>query len=184
MATAQKKSEKFSYSDYLKWNDDKRWELIDGVAYDMTPAPSFRHQRVVGNFYRKLAERLEGTQCVAGIAPVDVVLSHADVVQPDIFVVCDREKITDEIIKGAPDVVIEVLSPSTSLKDRREKKQLYEWSGVKEYLLVDPDGEFVEHFYLQGDGSFSRGKLLGPEDILKFVTLPDVQVKCSEIFKM
>ena len=184
MATARKQPEKFSYSDYLKWDDDKRWELINGVAYDMTPAPSFRHQIVVGNLYRKIADMLEGTQCVVGIAPVDIVLSEADVVQPDIFVVCDRGKITDEVIKGAPDVVIEVLSPATSLKDRREKKQLYEWSGVREYLLVDPDGKYVERFHLQEDGAFSSGKLFDPEDMLPFVALPDVEVKLSDIFKI
>ncbi len=122
MTTAQKQPEKFSYRDYLKWSDGKRWELIDGVPYDMTPAPSFKHQRIVGNFYRKIADRLEGKTCVACIAPTDIFLSDSDVVQPDIFVVCDKTKITDEVIKGAPDIVIEVLSPATSLKYRREKK--------------------------------------------------------------
>jgi len=183
MGTAHKKIEKFSYRDYLNWNDNKRWELIDGVAYDMTPAPSFRHQRVVGNLFRIIADGLDGKPCVAGIAPTDVILSDSDVVQPDIFIVCDSRKITEEVIKGAPDMIVEVLSPATSLKDRREKKQLYEWAGVKEYLLVDPDGRFVERFFLQDDGTFSKSEIFGADEVVTLTSLPDMTIDLAAVFK-
>jgi Uma2 family endonuclease len=88
--------------------------------------------------------------------PTDVVLSDHDVVQPDVFVVCDERKISDQNIRGAPDLVVEVLSPATAGKDRWEKKHLYERAGVLEYILVDPDGQYVERFVLGEDGRFDR----------------------------
>ncbi|HQH72395.1 MAG TPA: Uma2 family endonuclease, partial [bacterium] len=139
-----KTMEKYTYQDYCAWPDDERWELIGGIAYDMTPAPSFDHQNVAGTFYRLLGNALQGKTCVPGIAPVDVVLSEEDVVQPDVFVVCDPQKITGKNIQGAPDLVIEVLSPATAKKDRWEKKWLYEKSGVREYILIEVAAQFVE----------------------------------------
>jgi hypothetical protein len=81
-----KRDEKFCYEQYMTWPDDERWEIIDGNAYDMTPAPSFKHQRIVGSIYRIISNSLHGHDCVPGIAPTDVMLSDSDVVQPDIFI--------------------------------------------------------------------------------------------------
>ena len=103
--------------DYLTWPDDERWEIVDGVAYNMTPAPSVRHQTVAGKLNRKLANK----PCKPFIAPVDVIFSEYDIIQPDVFVVCDKSKITEDNIQGAPDLVIEVLSPTTATKDLRGK---------------------------------------------------------------
>ena len=182
LSDKQQRVERYSYQDYLKWDDNERWELIDGVAYNMTPAPSFRHQRIVGNFYQKIATILEGKSCVPGIAPTDILLSEYNVVQPDVFVVCDPEKITDQIIKGAPEIVIEVLSPGTSLKDRREKKQLYERFSVMEYLIVDPIGQHVERFLLQDDGTFDKGAIFAPDEKITFHVLPEVEVELAAVF--
>ena len=113
---------KFTYNDYLTWPDEERWELIDGHAYNMTPAPSFKHQKIVGNLYSLIKHNLAEKNCTPGIAPTDVLLSEHDVVQPDVFVVCDEKKITEANIRGAPDMVAEVLSPATALKDKREKR--------------------------------------------------------------
>ena len=88
-------------------------------------------------------------------APLDVVLAEDQVVQPDVFIVCDRQKIRRTFISGAPDVIFEIASPSTSLKDRREKMALYERSGVSEYFIVDPDADFIEKFVLR-DGKYVR----------------------------
>ena len=176
---------RFTYRDYLNWDDGERWELIDGQAWNMTPAPSFQHQRVVGAFYAILrAQLLQQKRCVAGIAPTDIVLSDHDVVQPDVFVVCDQQKVSDQNIKGAPEIVIEILSPATSLKDRREKKHLYEKFKVREYLLVDPIGRVVERFLLQEDGSWDKGEVFGPDQIITFHALPDLLVNLHEVFEI
>lgn len=102
MTTAEKISKKNTYTDYLTWPDEERWELIDGIAYNMTPAPSFRHQAVAGAFFVSLTNKLVGKACMAVIAPTDVILSEQDVVQPDVFVVCDKKKITESNVQGAP----------------------------------------------------------------------------------
>jgi Uma2 family endonuclease len=146
-------NEKFGYKDYLTWPDDERWEIIDGVAYDMTPAPNVKHQRIVVNLARFLDEPAKKKACMLFVAPTDVVFDEYNVVQPDVFVVCDRAKITAANIQGAPDLIIEILSPSTRLKDMREKRRLYESFGVMEYILIDPVAELAERFMLR-DGEY------------------------------
>lgn len=184
MPLADKLASKFTYHDYLRWNDDERWELIDGQAWNKTPAPSFKHQRLAGAFYRVIANALVGKKCVAGIAPTDIVLSEHNVVQPDVFVVCDQKKITDQVILGAPEIIIEVLSPGTSLKDRREKKRLYERFKVQEYLLVDPVGQMVERFLLQEDDLWDKGEIFGPDQTITVHTLPNISVNLREVFEI
>ncbi len=110
--------QKYTYQDYLTWDDDERWEIIGGDLYDMSPAPRRSHQDVVGTVFRLIGNQLEGEKCRAYMAPTDVVLDDSDVVQPDIFIVCDLKKLKDLCIQGAPDVIIEVVSPSTARKDR------------------------------------------------------------------
>jgi Uma2 family endonuclease len=172
----------FSYADYLTWPDDERWEIIDGRAYNMTPAPSVRHQQILGNLYVQLRNALHGRGCFIGMAPTDVVLSEHDVVQPDLFVVCDRKKITERNIQGAPDIVVEVLSPSTAKKDRWEKKLLYERSGVFEYLLLDPEGQFLERYVLEEDGRFDRGEILGPHETMVLKFMEGISIPLQEVF--
>ena len=99
----RREQERFSYQDYQTWPEDERWEILDGKAYNMTPAPTMKHQRIVGNLYHILRTVLRGKPCLTGIAPTDVVLSDYDVVQPDVFVVCDPLKITEKNVQGAPD---------------------------------------------------------------------------------
>jgi len=146
-------TKKYTYQDYLQWSDEERWEIIDGVAYNMTPAPSVKHQIISRNMEVSLVNEIRSKkkECEVFDAPTDVVFDEYNVVQPDLLVVCDKTKITEENIKGAPDLIIEVTSPSTSLKDRREKKKLYEKFGVKEYLIVYPDEELVERFLIEND---------------------------------
>lgn len=164
----------------MSWDDGERWELIDGVAYDMSPAPATKHQDVAGNIFSFLKVKLASGACRPFIAPTDVVLSEHDVVQPDIFVVCDPKKITTANIQGAPDLVFEVLSPSTSLKDRREKKALYERSGVREYVVVHPEENVVEAFRLNENHTYGAGEIVGGREELNLallsITLPLVEV--------
>jgi len=123
MPVALRKGTKYTYHDYLTWPDEKRWEVIEGVAYDMSPAPSVKHQDIVGNFYIRLKSE-SSSPCYTGISPTDVVLDEHNVVQPDVFVVCDRSKIGERAITGAPDLVIEVVSPATyEQRSRTEERK-------------------------------------------------------------
>ena len=184
MPLAQKAEKKFTYADYITWPDGERWELIDGQAYNMTPAPSFRHQKIVFNFASLLRDALKGNACVAGIAPTDVVLSESDVVQPDVFVVCDKKKITEANIHGAPDLIIEVISPATALKDKREKKALYEKHGVKEYIIVDPTDQYVERFLLEKDAHYAKGEVFGPMEVFLLVALKGIEIPLWKVFEV
>jgi Uma2 family endonuclease len=176
--------DRFSYEDYQTWPYDERWEILDGKAYNMTPAPTTRHQRIVGNIYHILRKLLRGGRCLPGIAPTDVVLSDYDVVQPDVFVVCDPLKVSEKNIQGAPDLIVEVISPATARKDRWEKKDLYERSGVLEYLLVDPDGEYVERYFLEKGGRFDRGEVFSSGEILLLRSIEHVEIPLLEVFEV
>ena len=175
---------RYTVADYMSWPDDNRWELIAGEVYNMSPAPTIKHQGIVGDFYNQLKQQLKGKSCAPYVAPVDVVLSDDDVVQPDVLVVCDPAKITEKNIQGAPDLVVEVLSPGTALKDMREKKLLYERSGVREYVVIDPLEEYVQRFCLQNDGHYGSGDVFGPREVLPLRSLPEVEIQLSEIFDM
>jgi Uma2 family endonuclease len=139
-------SRRLSYGDYLRFPDDgNRHELIDGVHY-VTPAPSVRHQRIVARLHGCLWQYLEdhgGGEVL--FAPLAVVFSMFDVVEPDLLYVSDARKriLTDQHVQGAPDLVVEVLSPSTRRRDEGIKRALYERADVTEYWVVDPAAEVV-----------------------------------------
>jgi Uma2 family endonuclease len=100
------------------------------------------------------------------------------------LVVCDPGKITEKNIQGAPDLVVEVLSPGTALKDMREKKLLYERSGVREYVVIDPLEEYVQRFCLQNDGKYGSGDVFGSHEVLHLRSLPEIEIQLWEIFEM
>ena len=175
--------QKYTVADYAGWPDNERWELIDGIAYDMSPAPAVAHQKMIANLSFVLKRELKGKTCVSFIAPTDVILSDEDVVQPDVFVVCDPRIITPKNIQGAPDLVFEVLDPSTSKKDRWDKRLLYEKYGVKEYVLVDPDGAYVERYVLLDTGKFNKSEVLDWQDSLRLTSLPGIEIPLWELFE-
>ncbi|WP_368975769.1 Uma2 family endonuclease [Caldifermentibacillus hisashii] len=137
---------KYSYADYLTWNEGERIELIDGEIFNMSPAPSRRHQQVLRELATAFSVFLRGKECEVFFAPFDVRLLSDNkrddeinnVVQPDLSIVCNKEILDDKGCKGAPDMIIEILSPSSVKLDRWEKYQLYEKADVNEYWLVDP----------------------------------------------
>jgi Uma2 family endonuclease len=174
-------SARYTVADYMDWPDEERWELIDGVAYGMSPAPTIKHQNIAGGLYSMLREKLKGKTCQPFIAPVDVVLSAVDVVQPDVIVVCDPNKITERNIQGPPDWVAEVLSPSTARKDLREKKALFERSGVKEYVVFDPVQGWVQRFVLV-DGVYGAGEIIDPSEDLVLGFMPGEVLPLGEVF--
>ena len=180
-STALKLEPKFTYADYRTWPDDERWELIEGVPFAMTPAPGIRHQRISGNFFGELRNFFRGRGCVPFDAPTDVVLDDDTVVQPDVFVVCDRDKITEDNIQGAPDLVVEILSPSTRIRDKREKKALYERFGVREYLIVSPDEELVERYRLV-ERRYWSPDIFNWDETLTSSTFPELTLNLWEIF--
>lgn len=143
MSLPQLKHPGYTLEDWKSW--EGRWELLNGVAYDMTPAPSTEHQEIVFGLARALADALDeveqktgGVGCKVWVSPVDVFLSDSEVVQPDLCVVCDPSKVVQRGIEGAPDLVVEILSPGTAGKDWTWKRWTYERAGVPEYLIVDP----------------------------------------------
>ncbi len=173
---------RYTYQDYASWDDDECWELIDGLPYNMSPAPRIKHQDISGNFFGYLYNHLEGKMCKVFHPQTDVVLSDYDVVQPDVLVVCDKTKITELNIQGAPDLIIEVLSPTTKHKDRWLKRKLYEKHAVKEYFLVDPDDETVERYALQENGRYDQSEIFDKSQTLKLTSLSGIEIPLEEMF--
>jgi len=135
--------ERYTYDDYASWGEDApRCEIIDGVIYDMS-APTMYHQLFAGRFHTQLANFLKGKKCLAFFSPFDVRLNYDTnddiVVQPDVLVICDRSKIENgKHCLGAPDFIIEVISPSNTKHDTKIKYQKYLEAGVREYWIADP----------------------------------------------
>ncbi len=140
--------ENFTWDDYCSWPDDERWEIIDGESFAMSPAPILRHQMISIELSAQMQIQFRGKKCKVFVAPTDVKLSEYDVVQPDLLVVCDKNKMKRTHIEGAPTLIIEILSPSTSIHDRMHKMNLYAASGVKEVWLVTPYPALVEVYLL------------------------------------
>ena len=142
-----KKPGEYTIEDYYAWPEEERIELIDGVIYDMS-APTKAHQLLAGEAYRQIANFIvdRGGKCRPYIAPVDVRLDRDNktMVQPDVIIVCDPSKEEDDrVIYGAPEFVMEVLSPATRLKDLSKKLVKYKTAGVLEYWIVDPYEEMI-----------------------------------------
>lgn len=172
----------YTYEDYLGFPDNMRCEIINGEIHDMTPSPTSRHQRVSGEIYRLIGNHLRDQDhpCRVFHAPLDVVLAQDQVVQPDVFVVCDTG-IVKQWVFGTPDVIFEIASPSTTLKDRREKMHLYERFGVKEYFLVDPEAEFIEKFVLHDAKYNGRVGIYAGDDTFLIDTI-GLAVRAQELF--
>jgi len=186
----RKSEEHYTYRDLLTWPEDERWELIHGVPYDMTPSPGTAHQGISALLTTAFVNLLDGKSCSVFAAPLDVLLPKCDeseenidtVVQPDMMIVCDKAKITDHGIKGAPNLVIEILSPSTSLKDQREKLNLYEHSGVREYWLVHPTDHIVMVYRLREDGKYGTPDIYGGNEQVPVGVLDGLAIDLQRVF--
>ncbi|MEQ8471250.1 MAG: Uma2 family endonuclease [Marinoscillum sp.] len=181
----------YSYADYLRWSFEERVELIKGKLFRMSPAPKRSHQEISTVIGGEIFSFLKNKSCRVYHAPFDVRFPNSPddtddqtstVVQPDICVICDHSKLDDAGCKGAPDLIVEILSPSTASKDLNEKYQLYEEYGVKEYWVVYP-GECVLEIYDLQDGKYvSRGKLVREDEVTSNV-LPGLKVKLKDVFE-
>lgn len=182
MALANKDTPHHRYGDYLTWPDDTRYELIDGQAYAMAPAPDLAHQEVAGEIYLQARIALKNHPCRVFIAPVDVRLPKHDeadpnidtVVQPDVLVVCDGNKLDRRGVRGAPDWVVEVLSSASH--DQIRKRALYERHGVKEYWLIHPTDRLLTIYRLQGP-EYGKAELYELQGETQVGVLPEIVIQ-------
>lgn len=176
-----RKKEYYTFEDWLSWEEDVRAEIIDGELIMMAP-PTQQHQGILGEVYRQLANFLKGKPCKVFPAPFGVRLSENDdtALEPDIVVVCDKSKLDGKICNGAPDMVVEILSPSTSRRDKLVKFNLYLKAGVREYWIVDPDTKTVSAYILQ-DGEYIT-KAYGDEDTVDVQVLEGCQINLTDVF--
>lgn len=181
----------YTYADYVKWRFKERLELIRGKIFRMSPAPNTVHQQVLMKIGYGFYGFLEGKTCSAFVAPFDVRLPVKNrkkdneiytVVQPDVFVVCDKTKIDARGCCGAPDLVVEILSPGNSKKEVRLKFELYEEAGVKEYWIINPHEENLIVFILNNNGKYGDVKMYADGDVLTTTILPGYKINVNEIF--
>jgi Uma2 family endonuclease len=186
----------FTYEDYLTWKFKERIELIKGKIFKMRPAPAVTHQAISMNLISFFNKRMDYTPCKLFCAPIDVKLigtsfkkrKVADneiftVVQPDIIVVCDSEKLSDpRSINGAPEMVVEILSPGNTRTETKHKLNLYEENGVLEYWVVHPPYKYVE-VYLLRNNRYSKPTIYELGEDIPCAVLRDIKVPVDEIFK-
>ena len=181
---------RYTFADVLSWDEDERIEIIDGEAF-MMATPSRIHQENSGELFRQLANFLEGKQCRVYPAPFGVRLFARDgdgpedvdtLVEPDISVVCDRSKLDQHGCKGAPEMVIEILSPSTLRHDRLVKLNLYDQAGVLEYWIVDPQNRAVQVFRRDGGAALRICEEYGHTQVAKVSVLDGCFLELSKVF--
>lgn len=174
---------KWTYEDYAAISEDGRYEVVDGVLY-MSPAPNVDHQEIIGEIFAYLHGFVRMTKSgKVFISPLDVELSYGNVVQPDILVLLNEhlDRITNSRIIGAPDLVVEVASPSTARHDLHKKHDAYARAGVTEYWIVNPDAHTVELLVLES-GSYSSLGLFSGEATLPSVVVVDFPVQVGQFF--
>lgn len=183
-------NKKYNYSDYLTWPNEERWEILDGVPC-MQAAPSRIHQEILMELSKQIANYLTGKTCKVYPAPFCVRLLNdnenkdedvINVVEPDISIVCDKSKLDDRGCKGAPNMIIEIISPSTARKDRIEKFNKYEKAGVREYWIVEPDEKILSVFILQDNHRYGRPEMYTDEDSVEVSIFLDLIIDLNLVF--
>lgn len=182
------KQRNYTYEDLQNFEDEKRYELINGELYLMS-SPTTLHQKIVGEIYAQLHNYLKGKKCQAFVSPLDVCLSGVknpkkeyNVVQPDILVVCDENKITKNMgIQGAPDLIIEVLSPTSKKHDTFVKYNLYQYYGVKEYWIVDEEVGVIYQYIINEKNIYTLPKTYEITEDIKVNILKDCTISLKDI---
>lgn len=180
-----------TYADYLSWPDNERIEIIDGSPY-FQAAPSRIHQEILSELHRQIANFLIGKECKVYPAPFHVVFDLEDeangwensknVCEPDISIICDKSKLDDSGCKGSPDLIIEIISPSTARKDKIEKFNLYERAKVKEYWIVEPQEKIVSVFTLEENQRYGRPDLYTEVDQVKVSIFDGLNIDLASVF--
>ncbi|GIO24195.1 Uma2 family endonuclease [Oceanobacillus sp. J11TS1] len=181
---------KLSYSDYLGWSNDEPIEIIDGIPYSMSLAPSTKHQQVSMNLSYQLMDFFKAKECQVFAAPFDVRLFSEgkdandvfNVVQPDLSVICDKNKLDDKGCAGLPDLIVEILSPSSAKMDKMMKRNLYEKALVKEYWIVDPQNELIEVYSLDNHDLYRKPLFYSGEDTLESICFKGLKLGVDKIF--
>jgi len=180
---------RYTFADVLTWDESDRIEIIDGYPVMMSP-PSRAHQEALIGLSAQLYDYLKGKKCKVYPAPFGVRLFEQDgdspedvdtMVEPDISIVCDPNKLDDHGCKGSPDMVIEILSPSTRRHDRLTKFNLYQRAGVREYWIVDPTDKSIQVFVLE-DGRYSAKDFGTAEDNLRVNVLEGCTIDLAQVF--
>jgi Uma2 family endonuclease len=182
-------SKTYTYADYLKWTFDERLELIKGKIFKMSPAPGSVHQLISGAIFAELYNYLKGKPCKVFHAPFDVRLNKCSinnkdiqtVVQPDISVVCNPLKIDEKGCLGAPDIVVEILSPGNNKKELQNKYEVYEENGVLEYWIIHPSEKTFLRYSLV-ENRYQASRLLTTGDEVITPILPGFVLKLDELF--
>ncbi len=188
----------FTYADYLTWNFKERIELIRGKIFKISPAPTFTHQKIAGNIYVRFDNFLKNKNCKVFISPVDVRLKGkpfrkkklrddeiATVVQPDIIVVCDADKLLDvRYIDGAPDLIVEILSPGNTKTETKYKFDLYEENGVQEYWVVYPEYKQVYRYLLNENEEYGKPVIYESGENMFSKVLKGLSFPVDEIFNL
>jgi Uma2 family endonuclease len=190
-----KKGKKYTYKDYLGWTDNGRYELIDGIIYDLAPAPSTAHQRVLRRLFFLFESYLnqnsdQAKDCELFTAPFDVRIPLADekdeeietVVQPDIVIICDQSGLDEKGYRGTPDLIVEILSPATAQKDMVNKLNLYERAGVKKYWIIHPIDRTVMVLKIGINNRYGRPETYTAEDKIKTDFFTDLTVALDKVF--
>ena len=185
-------TKRYTYADYLTWMDEVRRELYNGFIRMMSPSPSRKHQRISTKLTRIWDTYLDNKECEIYHAPSDVRLPNNKdkddkiiytVVQPDIYVVCDLLKLDDRGCLGAPDLIIEIVSSKYSKRDVKEKFEIYQQHGVREYWIINPNEEYVSVFVLDKEGKFQLiGMYAGDDKIPVNIFNGDFAVDLTEVF--
>jgi len=181
----------YSYADYMRFEFEERLELIKGHLFKMSPAPSRIHQGISGNIFVPIYNALKGKSCRVYSAPFDVRLARKmqddkeifTVVQPDIVVVCDPAKLDQRGCIGAPDIVVEILSPGNNKKELINKYEVYEEAGVKEYWIVSPTHKTFFRYILNENGKFQPTKMLTEGEEVTTSIIPSLKLVLEEVFQ-
>lgn len=183
------KVKKYTYEDLLQMGEEERYEVINGVLYKIK-SPITLHQQIVGELYVQFYKYLEDKKCKVFISPLDVCLSgiknpkkEYNVVQPDIMVVCDENKIIEKCIKGAPDLIIEVLSKTSRKHDTFIKFNLYQHYGVKEYWIIDTEGETIFQYILNEEKIYTLPKIYDITENIKVNVLKNCIISLEKLLK-
>ena len=182
--------QKYTYTDYVTWPENKPMELIHGVPYAMTPAPSRIHQKISVELVRQISTYLQEKTCEVYAAPFDVRLTdnnEADevinnVVQPDISIICDRKKLDDQGCKGTPDLIMEIISPSSVSMDYIKKLYLYEKFSVREYWIIHPIDKIIMVYKLVEKGKYARPEVYPIDETIKLGIFDDLTISLADIF--
>ena len=181
----------YTYADYLTWKFKERVELFKGRLMKMSPAPSFSHQDISGELFGNLYIFFKNKPCKILSAPFDVRLKDSKkpvtdsefntVVQPDLVVICDLDKIDERGCKGSPDLVVEILSPGNSKKEMGIKFDLYQENKIPEYWIVDPVSPYILVYYLK-DGKYLNDRPLGIDAKIQSKLFPELDFKLKTVF--